>query len=456
MSSLDIDVSAHWLAERISDRSMRGITRRACDLIRGGDIRLGAHLPPVRDLAFALGVSPATVSAAWSELRRLNLVEGRGRNGMHVCGRSASPHPTRFRSTGHFIHGALDLTLAVPDPQLLPSFGAALLQASHVAGLNQYARVAIVDRLKQAVEPNWPYKAQGFLATDGGYHAVLVTLQAMLLPGSRVAIEMPTALRLLDILEHVGAVPVPVACDGEGPTPEGLAAALAQQPAAFLFQPRTHSVTGHVVTATRLADLAALLAPADVMIVEDDGIAELSRAPPQSLGTWLPDHVVHIRSLSKTLGPDLRLAIVSATPDAVAKIQGCRAFGSGWTSRLLQETAALLLEDPATSRAVTRAREAYRARRERLLSALAARGTLLPNRDGLCLWMPVRDESFALVTCASHNIAVMPGSKCSTLEMPPHIRVATSLLADRCDEVADVLARLHPAARIDPLAADSG
>jgi hypothetical protein len=50
----------------------------------------------------------------------------------------------------------------------------------------------------------------------------------------------------------------------------------------------------------------------------------------------------------------------------------------------------------------------------------------------------------------------MPGSKCSTLDMPPHIRVATSLLADRCDEVADVLARLHPTARIDTLAAGSG
>jgi hypothetical protein len=78
MSSPGSDVSANWLAGRISDRSMRGITRHACDL----------------------GVSPATVSAAWSELRRLNLVEGRGRNGMQVCGRSASPHPSRFRSTG--------------------------------------------------------------------------------------------------------------------------------------------------------------------------------------------------------------------------------------------------------------------------------------------------------------------------------------------------------------------
>jgi DNA-binding transcriptional MocR family regulator len=456
MSSPDSDISANWLAGRISDRSIRGITRHACDLIRSGDVPLGAQLPPVRDLAFALGVSPATVSAAWSELRRLNLVEGRGRNGMHVCGRSASPHPSRFRSTGYFIEGALDLTLAVPDPQFLPSFGAALREASQVVGLNQYARVAIVDRLRQAVEPGWPYKAQGFLATDGGYHGVLVTLQALLLPGSRVAVEMPTALRLLDILEHVGAVPVPVACDDKGPTPEGLATALAQQPAAFLFQPRTHSITGHVVPPTRLADLAALLEPTDVAIVEDDGIAELSIAPPQSLGAWLPDRVVHIRSLSKTLGPDLRLAIVSATPDVVAKIQGYRAFGSGWSSRLLQETAALLLEDPATSAAVTRARDAYRHRRERLLSALAERGRLLPNRDGLCLWVPVRDESFALVTCASHNLAVMPGSKCSTLEMSPHIRVATSLLADRYDEVADVLARLHPTARIDTLAAGSG
>jgi hypothetical protein len=53
MSSPDSDISANWLAGRISDRSMRGITRHACDLIRSGDVPLGAQLPPVRDLAFA-------------------------------------------------------------------------------------------------------------------------------------------------------------------------------------------------------------------------------------------------------------------------------------------------------------------------------------------------------------------------------------------------------------------
>jgi hypothetical protein len=61
MSRPGSDISANWLAGRISDRSMRGIARHACDLIRSGDIPLGAQLPTVRDLAFALSPAPPTI-----------------------------------------------------------------------------------------------------------------------------------------------------------------------------------------------------------------------------------------------------------------------------------------------------------------------------------------------------------------------------------------------------------
>lgn len=428
------------LAGHITDGSKRGIARTVCDLIRHGEIAVGAPLPPVRDLAARLGVSPATVSAAWSELRRLGLVEGRGRGGLRVAAHRGGPHPSRFTGAGYFRAGVHDLTLAVPDPALLPPLGEALASAAAVAGLNQYARVRITDRLAAAARRDWPYAAPALVAVDGGYDGVRLALGAEVLPGARIAVEVPTAMRLLDIIDAAGLRVIPVESDDQGPRPEALARALAEKPALFLFQPRTHSVTGRTVSPMRLSALAEVLAPHDVPVVEDDGVGALSAVPPQSLGRWFPERVVHIRSYAKSHGPDLRLAIVSGSAGAVERIQGLRAFGSGWTSRLLQETLAVLLEDPAVDAMVARARDVYAGRRAAFLDGLAARGVTPPRSDGLCVWLPVRDESFALVTFAAHNIAVSPGSRFSPPPMAPHVRIATSLLVDRVDELAEVAA----------------
>ena len=65
-----------------------------------------------------------------------------------------------------------------------------------------------------------------------------------------------------------------------------------------------------------------------------------------------------------------------------------------------------------------------------MADALRGEGISAPPSEGLCLWIPVRSEQFALVTLAAHGVAVLPGSKCS-LSQPNHIRVGTSTLTER-------------------------
>ena len=68
----------------ITDRSPRGIAGALSRAIRAGELAPGDRLPTVRDVAADLGVSPATVSAAWQALRRTGLVVSRGRSGTFV------------------------------------------------------------------------------------------------------------------------------------------------------------------------------------------------------------------------------------------------------------------------------------------------------------------------------------------------------------------------------------
>ncbi len=443
-----------WLAAQLADHSMRGIAVGIGALIRAGALPAGTQLPPVRELALALGVSPATVSGAWGELRRYGVVEGRGRTGMRVAGGKVGPRPTRFEDVGPFGPDVLDLTLASPDPALLPPLHAALRHGADAPLLNSYERTPILAPLRASAAARWPYPAEAFMTAHGGYEGVSLALQALVMPGAAVAVEDPTAARLLDILDHLGAHRIAVRCDDHGPDPDALAAALARKPAAFLYQPRTHSVTGRQVGAERLAALAQRLRGTDTLILEDDGVGDLSSLPPASLGRWFPERTVHVLSYSKTLGPDLRLAVLSGSRSLVERIQGVRSFGAGWTSRVLQAAAAWLLADPATDALVAAARSAYAQRRRALIAALGRRGVPVPDHDGLCLWLPVRSEHAALVTLAARGIVVMPGRR-FTAGPSQHIRLATSLLTERVDAVADAIALVHadgPAEQPRPLA----
>lgn len=167
----------------------------------------------------------------------------------------------------------------------------------------------------------------------------------------------------------------------------------------------------------------------DTLIIEDDGVADIAASPRQTLGARFPDRVVHILSYSKTLGPDLRLAVLSGSASLVEQIQSYRSFSSGWTSRILQSAVAWLLKDEATQHSLEQARQIYQQRARHFQQALAAHGKRIPDNHGLCCFMPVESEQFALITLAARNIAVAPGSKFSVRPLPA-VRIATSTLQD--------------------------
>lgn len=433
-------VDINWLSAQIGETSVKGIALAASTLIRDGQIAVGMQMPAVRELAEKLGVSPATVSAAWAQLKKQKVLAGKGRSGVWVSGNTVTPRPIRFEKIGNYGDNIrADLAMASPDPALLPDLQPALQAALRSPQLNSYVREAISAPLLAAIQPRWPYAAQAFLATDGGFDAMNLVVQTLVSPGDRVVIEDPTATRLLDMLDNVGAEILPLACDDEGPLPEQLAALLLRSPVMVIYQPRTHSATGNSISVARQEALAQTLAQSATLIVEDDGIGDLSSAPAWSLGARFPERTLHVRSFSKAYGPDLRLAVLSATTEMVKRIQAWRNFGVSWTSRILQDSVAWLLEDPATQGKVAAARALYRQRREKMLAALAARGLTLPLRDGLSLCIPVASEQYAMITLAARGIAVLPGERCR-LGPTQFIRVSIACLSEaQLEMLADAL-----------------
>ncbi|EST21811.1 hypothetical protein N566_27050 [Streptomycetaceae bacterium MP113-05] len=445
-------LSAEALAGRLNDCSARGIAGAMTDLIRAGELTPGLALPTVRALAARLGVSPGTVADAWSVLRKHRMITTLGRRGSVVSGPPAVTHPVRYERVGDLGDRLTqDLAIAAPDPALLPPLEAALLSGARAPRLHHYSRISVTPALLEAVQPSWPFPPEAWLAVGGGFEGVHLLCQSLLVPGDRVAVEDPTAPRLLDILDAQEVRTVPVACDSEGPLPHSLEQALTDRPALFLYQPRAQTPRGWSLTTERAAALAAALETSpNTVALEDDGIGPLARHPAVSVGTHLPERTVVVRSYSKAYGPDLRLAVVGGPQGVVERVRVLRTYGTGWTSRILQDALAHLLRDPSAGERVTEAAHRYALRRTGLAERLAAHGVPTDNKDGLQLWMPVADETSTLVTLAARGITVSPGSRFCVGPQPAHVRVATARLpedAAALDATADLLALAARAVR---------
>jgi DNA-binding transcriptional MocR family regulator len=416
---------ADEIVDRIDDRSARGIAAALGRMITDGSLPPGTRLPTVRDLARRLGTSPTTVSEAWQTLARVGAIEAHGRSGTFVLDGHRPLGPRRYRriteGPGHF---ALDLSTGTPDPDLLPDLGPALARVSRQNLTTSYLDDPVLPTLEETLRARWPFAPEMLTVVDGAMDALDRVASVVVRLGDRVLVENPCFPPLLDLLETLGTEPIGLDLDDEGLRPESLAVGLTHAPTALFLQPRAHNPAGVGLSAGRARKLAALLRGTDVIVVEDDHAGDIAAGPLVSLGSHRPAQTVHIRSFSKSHGPDLRLAAVGGAGDIVHAVVNRRLLGPGWSSRLLQALLVELLHDEHTVDSVARARRAYAERRAAFSAALAERAVTTSGTDGINLWIEVADERSALVTLAARGVGVAPGTPFVVRALPTdHVRL---------------------------------
>ncbi|HEU4566536.1 MAG TPA: aminotransferase class I/II-fold pyridoxal phosphate-dependent enzyme [Marmoricola sp.] len=433
------------IESRMPDPTARGLATAVSRTIRDGALRPGDRLPPIRAVAHELALSPTTVSAAWSVLARAGTIRTLGRRGTVVAD-STGPRDGRYRrALEHHASFALDLSTGVPDERLLPGLGPALQAVTTAGTPRSYLDDPVLPDLHEVLVASWPYEPPALTVVDGAMDALELVIRATVRYGDRVVVEHPTFPPLLDLLEAAGAEVAGVPLDQDGLEPAALKEALGTPARAVFWQPRAHNPTGVSTSPARARELADVLADKEVLVVEDDSASAISGSPDVTLGTALPDRTVHVRSWSKSHGPDLRLAAMSGPEDLLAEVRRLRQLGQGWSSRLLQRVLVHLLTDPASQEQVAAAREEYARRRRAFVEHLGAAGVELACADGLNAWVPVHDESAALVGLASQGIGVAPGTPFAVLpEEQGHVRVTVGLVREH---LADVAARVATAAR---------
>src|SRR5436190_5412836 len=356
--------------------------------VAAGALEAGDRLPSVRALARGLGVSPTTVAAALADLRRRGVVLSRPRSGTRVAER-----PPLQRPIAAVPAGARDLATGNPDLALLPRLPALTPQP------RRYGDDPVLPELAQVAGA--AFAADGVdggrvVAVNGALDGVERVLAAHLAPGDAVAVEDPGWPGVLDVARMLGLELAPVAVDERGMLPEALAAA---RPRAVVLTPRGHNPCGAALDAERAAALRAALAE-DTLVVEDDHLGPVAGTPYHTLTTGRPRWAA-IRSVSKWLGPDLRLAVMTGDATTLARVEGRQALGPGWVSGLSQRIAATVWERSGAEHAAA----VYAERRGALADLLG-----LPHPpSGLNLWVPVPDEDVAVRALLADGWAVAAG-----------------------------------------------
>jgi DNA-binding transcriptional MocR family regulator len=414
--------------------------------VREGRLRPGQRLPTVRHLAQARGLSPTTVAAAYRTLRTRGLLVAEGRRGTRVSGMP----PVAPRRAPPVSADSRDLASGNPDPARLPPLGSALVRIDATPHLyaDDYQLPALVRRAAAR------FRADGipsdFVAvTSGALDAIERVLQAHLRPGDRVAVEDPAFSSVLDLCGALGLVPVPVPIDDAGLLPSALAEALERGVEALVLTPRAQNPTGAALDARRARELRRIVRRhPELLLVEDDHAGEVAGAPAFTLCTRRRPRWAVVRSVSKALGPDLRLALLTGDRDTLARVEGRQRLGFRWVSHLLQRLVLELWSEAASRRRVRAAARAYSARRRALLDALAARGIEAHGRSGLNVWIPVPEETPIVQALLEAGWAVSAGER-FRLESRPAIRVTIAQLEPRETRrlAEDIAASLAPQAR---------
>jgi DNA-binding transcriptional MocR family regulator len=429
------------IVERLELPSARGLAQAVSRAVRDGALAPGAKLPPIRAVATQLGLSPTTVSAGWALLARSGAIRTDGRRGTTIAGLQDLTPGRYRRALERQLDFALDLSTGTPDPALLPNLGPALSELTTAGIPGSYLDDPVLKGLLDVLKVQWPYPPEELMVVDGAMDGLDLVSRSLLRFGDRVVVEHPGFPPLMDLLESIGVQIVGVPVDAAGLRPEPLATALRNPVDAVFLQPRAQNPTGASMTEQRAGDLAPILAQVGVPVVEDDSAGAVAASAPISLGRWIPSQVIHIRSFSKSHGPDLRLAAMGGPSELLREISHRRQLGQGWSSRLLQRVLLSLLTDPAAIADVDHARDEYTRRRGALVAALISRDVEVASGDGLNLWVPVHDESAAIVRLASQGVGVTPGAPFDVLAGGGgHVRVTAGLVAGGYEELAEVLA----------------
>ncbi|WP_299439659.1 PLP-dependent aminotransferase family protein [uncultured Rhodospira sp.] len=370
--------------------------------IAAGALAPGARLPPHRELAHALGLSPNTTSRAYAEAVARALVRGEVGRGTFVRAPGGPAEAASAADLRRAASGPIDLSRNLPNRGAAGEhLGRTLEWLGHDGGRNgdlqgllDYHDAAEPDRAA-AVALAWlarlgvPASADEAVVTVGAQHALFASLLALTRPGDLILTEALTYAPLKAMAARLGLTVRGLPLDADGLRPEALEALCADHaPRLAYLTPTLQTPTAAIMPESRRRALVEVAGRHDLLLIEDDVFGPLVLDAPPPLARLAPDRVVYLSSTSKVLAPGLRVGVARAPAPLAAALRGAVTLSCWMAPPLMAEIAGRWIADGTATR-LTEAQRAV-ARRRQALAAHAFDGLeIRAHPCGLHLWLPL-------------------------------------------------------------------
>jgi DNA-binding transcriptional MocR family regulator len=419
------EIGLHRIVELLGDWRRGGpaaerLAATLRTLVLDGRIPAGTRLPAERTLAGGLGLSRATVTAAYDRLRSDGyLLSTLG------AGSWVTIPAVRRQALDDAPPAELDLTIAAlpAPPRIIELAEAAVAKLPAWLDHHGYSPLGLAP-LREAIasrysERGLPTSAEQILVTAGALQAIELTIRALLPRGRNVLVEVPSYPAALDALRRGGARLRPVPVSPAGWDLHQLEAVAARHaPALSYLIPDFHNPTGALMDEGDRRRVLAALGRGEGHLVIDETFAELNldgaQLPPPFAAVGASARVVTVGSLSKAAWGGLRVGWARAEPALIRRLAAARA-GLDLSSPVLEQLMAVEALGEFEAMLAERCGLA-RSRRSALIDALAEQ---LPRwshshpSGGLALWvkLPQPIATSLSVMAREHGLALTPGPR---------------------------------------------
>jgi len=424
------------------------LASRLGEAIQAGSLKGGDRLPSVRQLANQHRVSIATAMQAYRWLENQRLIEARPKSGYFVLGRrprmgepaaSSPPAAPAFVGISALVMeyvacseqpGMAPLGCATPSETFYPGdkLGRLMAAASRrrPSLISHYGmsmghpalRGAIARR---GVEFGCSLVPEDIVVTNGCTEALNLALRAVAGPGDTIALESPTYVTLLQLIENLGmkALEIPTH-PREGISLEALELATRTpgQVKAVMLIPNFGNPLGCLLPDEKKEHLVRMLDQRGIPLIEDDiyGEAYFGPSRPFVAKAWdRSGNVLLCGSFTKSLAPGLRIGWI-APGRFRERVEMLKFMTSITTQELPQVAIAEFIGNGGYDHHLRKLRAAFSQQVRRTAEAVVEHFPggcrMTAPEGGFVLWveLPESVDSVALFRAArDQNIALAPG-----------------------------------------------
>lgn len=427
------------LSDRNGPKYLRIVEAMAEDIATGG-LPAGERLPPQRELAYQLGLSPNTTSRAYAEAIKRGLLRGEVGRGTYVRSIEHDPAQAEPETLRRVDSGPIDLSRNLPMPGFSePHIRRVMLKVANdpcLRSLLDYQTDIDLARHREAgrtwlADCNLDVPVDCVVPTIGGQHGILCVLMALLQPGDLLLAEALTYTPILTMAARLGLQTGAVEIDAEGVVPEAFETwCRTARPRAFYLTPNLQAPTTVTLSHNRRTRIAEIANRYGVILIEDDVFGPLKRDKPAPLATLAPDTTIYVTSLSKTVAPGLRVGYLASPRKLVAALHQSVNMSVWMTPPMTLEVARHLIED-GTAAALTEQQRRVASQRQQLAQHILGAEAVPHISEGFHLWVPLPEGWRADVFCAECarlgvRVGEGRGFAMSAVAAPEAIRICIS------------------------------